>query len=59
MAQIDIEDRCSCGAVFKAFGDSFAIALRHGAWLDAHKSCRDKNRPYTEEELRRKLNAHL
>jgi len=42
MAKIDIEDHCKCGAVFKAYGDSYAISLRHGAWLDAHAPCRNR-----------------
>jgi hypothetical protein len=55
MTKLDVEDHCKCGAIFKAFGESFSVAFRHGSWLDAHRVCRNKDMPYTEEELKEKL----
>jgi hypothetical protein len=50
VAKLDIEDHCKCGSVFKAFGESYSVALRHGSWLDAHRVCRNKEEEKKEEK---------
>ena len=42
MAKIEIKETCKCGAKFAAYGESMSVALRHGAWLDAHAPCRNR-----------------
>lgn len=39
MAKTDIDTVCSCGARFKAFGDSIAVGFRYREWLDIHEKC--------------------
>lgn len=46
MAKITIKETCKCGAKFEVYGESVAVSFRHGAWLDAHAPCRNR-----EEEV--------